>query len=73
MTLFSFVLFTDQLQTNFNILLEMDAKHINDILPLISVGKLQLEQFKRNLELENSAENPIHYFSTKLQVCLLKS
>lgn len=51
----------------------MEPKHINDILPLISVQSSQLDQFKRILEEQkhdDSAENPIYYFSSKLKVCL---
>lgn len=49
----------------------MDASHIDDILPLISVQKTRLEHFKRDLdeqELNGSAENPIYYFSAKLKI-----
>lgn len=49
----------------------MDPKHIDDILPLISVQKSQLDQFKQTLKeqkLNGSFDNPIYYFSEKLKV-----
>lgn len=61
----------DQLQENFDILVAMDPKHIDDILPLISVEKSQLKQFKQiqeEQELNGLAESSIYYFSGKLKV-----
>lgn len=51
----------------------MDPKHIDDILPLISVQKPKLDQFKLILKeqnLDGSFENPVYYFSRKLKVCM---
>lgn len=65
----------DELRENFDILVEMEPKHIDDVLPLISVQKSQLNQFKRNLEkqeLNGVTQNPIYYFSEKLKVCMAK-
>lgn len=65
----------DQLQSNFETLIEMDPKHIDDILPLISVQKAQLDQFKQVLKEQTpnrSNENPIYYFSKKLKVSMAK-
>lgn len=62
----------DQLQSNFETLVEMESKHIDDILPLIPVQKTQLDQFKLILKEQNRdglVENPIYYFSEKLKVC----
>lgn len=63
------------MQSNFETLIEMDPKHIDDILPLISVQKAQLDQFKLVLKeqtLNRSFENPIYYFSEKLKVSVAK-
>lgn len=49
----------------------MDPKQIEDIFPLISVQKTQLDQFKLMLKQQKfngSFESPIYYFSEKLQV-----
>lgn len=63
------IFFAEQLQQNFRILVEMNANHIDDILPLVCVEKTKLEQFSKILqELDDPAENPIYYFSAKLQV-----
>lgn len=49
----------------------MDPKHIDDILPLICVEKAKLEQFKQILEeqqIDERCENPVYYFSERLEV-----
>lgn len=64
------------MQSKFETLVEMDPKHIDDILPLISVENTQLDQFKLTLKeqkLNDSFENPIYYFSDKLKVCIGKT
>lgn len=52
------------------ILNEMQPKHIEDFVPLMSVDTDELREYKTNLEKDKSigADHPIYYFSNSLNV-----
>lgn len=66
-----FIPILDQLKNQLRLLDEIGSKHIDDIFPLICVNKSELEKFNQVLceeELYGPDENPIYYFSERLNV-----
>lgn len=68
------IFFADQLKQKLHVLDDLNPRCIDDFLPLISMDAKKLHQFKKTLEeleLDESNENPIYYFSEKLKVIVI--